>query len=155
MPLRIATGSDHAGFALKQVLVAHLREGGFEVQDLGTHAAERCDYPDYGAAVARRVAEGGADLGLLVCGSGIGMSMAANKVPGVRAAVVSDCFSARATRQHNNANILCMGERVVGIGLACDILDAFLGASFEGGRHAQRVAKITALESASPALETR
>lgn len=155
MPLQIAAGSDHAGFVLKTALVEHLKERGFEVTDLGTHAPERCDYPDFGAAVARSVAAGRADLGLLVCGSGIGMSMAANKVPGVRAAVVSDCFSARATRQHNNANILCVGERVVGVGLAKDIVDAFVDAVFEGGRHAQRVAKITALESGSPPLETR
>lgn len=155
MPLRIAAGSDHAGFALKQALVEHLKERGFAVEDLGTHAAERCDYPDYGASVARTVAQGGADLGLLVCGSGIGMSMAANKVPGVRAAVVSDCFSARATRQHNDANVLCVGERVVGVGLAKDIVDAFVDASFEGGRHAHRVAKITALETADASLERR
>ena len=153
MPLRIAAGSDHAGFALKQALVLHLKEQGISVEDLGTHAPTRCDYPDYGAAVARRVADGNADLGLLVCGSGIGMSMAANKVPGIRAAVVSDCFSARSTRQHNDANVLCVGERVVGVGLAKDIVDAFVGASFEGGRHAQRIAKISALESVSTAPE--
>lgn len=147
MTLRIATGSDHAGFALKQALLQHLQDRGVAVTDLGTHAAERCDYPDYGAKVARAVASGQADLGLLVCGTGVGMAIAANKVAGVRAAVVSDTFSARATRQHNNANVLCLGERVVGVGLARDLVDAFLDADFEGGRHADRVAKITALET--------
>ena len=148
--MRIAVGSDHAGFGLKQTLLEHLGQRDVRVDDLGTLRKERCDYPDYAAAVARAVVAGEADLGLLICGSGIGMSMAANKVPGIRAAVVSDTFSARATRQHNDANILCIGERVVGVGLAMDIVDAFLDAEFEGGRHAGRVAKMMDLESSHP-----
>lgn len=143
--MRIAIGSDHAGFQLKTAVKAHLEARGFAVSDLGTPVAERCDYPDYGAAVARAVAGGDADLGVLVCGTGVGMAMAANKIPGIRAAVVSDTFSARATRQHNDCNVLCFGERVVGGGLALDIVDAWLDAEFEGGRHAGRIAKLDAL----------
>lgn len=143
--MRVVIGCDHAGFALKSVLVEQLKERGHEVVDVGTHAADRCDYPDYGAAVGRTVASGAATLGVLICGTGIGMAMAANKIAGIRAAVVSDTFSARATRQHNDCNVLCMGERVVGVGLAGDILDAWLDAGFEGGRHAARIAKLDAL----------
>ncbi|RME24887.1 MAG: ribose 5-phosphate isomerase B [Deltaproteobacteria bacterium] len=143
--MRIAAGSDHAGLDLKLLLVEHLRKLGHEVEDLGTHSAESCDYPDYAAAVARAVQAGDADQGLLVCGTGVGMAIAANKLPGVRAAVVSDTFSAHATRQHNDANVLCLGQRVVGPGLALDILDAWLAARFEGGRHQRRVDKIEAL----------
>jgi ribose 5-phosphate isomerase B len=144
--MRIATGSDHAGLGLKAVLAAHLRALGHEVEDLGTHDGASCDYPDFAAAVGRAVVAGRADWGLLVCGTGVGMAIAANKIAGVRAAVVSDTFSARATRRHNDANVLCLGERVVGAGLAQDIVDAWLQGQFEGGRHAGRVAKITALE---------
>jgi ribose 5-phosphate isomerase B len=143
--MRLAIGSDHAGFQLKTDVRQHLESKGLALVDLGTHAAERCDYPDHAAAVARAVAAGDADLGVLVCGTGVGMAMAANKIPGIRAAVVSDTFSARATRQHNDCNVLCIGERVVGGGLALDIVDAWLGAEFEGGRHAARVAKLDAL----------
>jgi ribose 5-phosphate isomerase B len=143
--MRIAIGSDHAGFHLKNAVKAHLESRGHTPLDLGTHAPERCDYPDYGAAVAGAVAGGDAALGVLVCGTGVGMAMAANKTPGIRAAVVSDTFSARATRQHNDCNVLCFGERVVGGGLALDIVDAWLDAEFEGGRHAGRVAKLDAL----------
>ena len=143
--MRIAIGSDHAGFQLKTTLRQHLEARGHTPVDLGVRAPERCDYPDYAAAVGRAVAGGEAALGVLVCGTGVGMAMAANKIPGVRAAVVSDTFSARATRQHNDCNVLCMGERVVGAGLAQDILDAWLDAGFEGGRHAARVAKLDAL----------
>ena len=143
--MRIAIGSDHAGFQLKSSVKDHLLARGLEVVDLGTHAAERCDYPDFGAVVASAVAGGEADLGVLVCGTGVGMAMAANKTAGIRAAVVSDTFSARATRQHNDCNVLCIGERVVGGGLALDIVDAWLDATFEGGRHAGRVAKLDAL----------
>jgi len=145
--MRFAIGCDHAGLLLKGTLAQHLREQGHQVQDFGTDTPASCDYADFAAAVARAVAAGEADQGLLVCGTGVGMSMAANKVHGVRAAVVSDTFSARATRQHNDANVLCMGERVVGPGLALDILDAWLGASFEGGRHQRRIDKIMALEA--------
>ncbi len=147
--MTLVIGSDHAGWHLKQAVIAHLRAGGHTVTDLGPERAERCDYPDFAAAVSRAVAGGEAPLGILCCGSGQGMAMAANRVPGVRAAVVSDVFSAHATREHNDANVLCMGERVIGAGLACDIVDAFVSAEFEGGRHAGRVAKITALEQGS------
>ena len=143
--MKIAIASDHAGFHLKQTLGAHMRERGLEVVDLGTHVAERCDYPDYAARVARAIVDGDCGLGLLVCGTGVGMSMSANRFAGIRAAVVSDTFSARATRQHNDCNVLCLGERVVGTGLAQDIIDAWLDAEFEGGRHAMRVEKLEAL----------
>jgi len=146
--MTVFAASDHAGFRLRQALVEHLRARGVEVVDLGPVAPERCDYPDFAAQVARRVAAG-EGLGLLICGTGVGMSMAANKIAGIRAAVVSDVFSAQGTRAHNDCNVLCMGERVVGVGLASSIVDAWLDAEFEGGRHAGRVAKIHALEGAS------
>jgi len=141
----IAVGADHAGVLMKNLLADHLRSGGYDVVDLGTDSTDRVDYPDYGAAVGRVVAAGGAELGLLVCGSGIGICIAANKIPGVRAATVHDVTSARLARQHNDANIVCMGERFLGEQVALDALDAFMGATFEGGRHAGRVAKIDAL----------
>lgn len=144
--MNIVTGSDHAGFDLKHSLVEFLEGQGHTVNDKGTLAKERCDYPDYAAAVARAVMAGEADLGILVCGTGIGMAMSANKIAGIRAAVVSDVFSARATREHNDANILCLGERVVGVGLAQDIVSAFVDAQFEGGRHQGRINKMMALE---------
>ena len=144
--MRIITGSDHAGFDLKRDLVSFLEEQGHSVQDAGTLVKERCDYPDYAAAVAGAVASGEAAWGLLVCGTGIGMAMSANKVNGIRAAVVSDAFSARATRLHNDANVLCLGERVVGAGLAREILSAWLSAEYEGGRHQSRIDKMMALE---------
>ena len=142
---RIAAGADHAGVQLKDVLVAHLRELGHDVVDCGTHGLDRVDYPDFGEAVAREVAAGEAELGLCVCGTGIGIAMAANKVPGVRAATVHDVTSARLTREHNDANVICLGERLVGPELAKEALEAFLGATFEEGRHVARVAKIDAL----------
>lgn len=144
--MRIAVGCDHAGLALKRELVAWLAEGGHDLEDVGTHDTASCDYPDFAEQVARRVAEGEAEWGLLICGTGVGMSMVANKVPGVRAAVVSDTYSARLTRRHNDANVLCLGARVVGPGLACDIVDAWMSARFEGGRHQRRVDKINALD---------
>jgi ribose 5-phosphate isomerase B len=149
MARTIVCGSDHAGLRLKQELLKHLAERGYAATDLGTHTTDSCDYPDYAVAVARKVAAGEAELGLLVCGSGIGMAITANKVAGIRAAVVSDTFSAHASREHNDANVLCLGERVVGVGLAKDIVDVFLGAEFQGGRHAGRVDKITALDRVS------
>ncbi|MCY4163812.1 MAG: ribose 5-phosphate isomerase B [bacterium] len=142
---RIAAGADHAGVHLKNMLVAHLRELGHEVTDCGTHNTDRVDYPDYAEAVARKVTEAEAEVGLCVCGTGIGIAMAANKVPGVRAATVHDVTSARLAREHNNANVICIGERLVGSTAAIEALDAFLGASFEGGRHVARVAKIDAI----------
>ena len=145
--MNIVTGSDHAGFALKQDLIAFLEGLGHAVVDKGTKVKARCDYPDFAAAVAESVVKGEADWGLLVCGTGIGMAMCANKVDGIRAAVVSDAFSARATRLHNDANVLCLGERVVGGGLATEILAAWLDAEFEGGRHQARIDKMMALEA--------
>ncbi len=144
-PRTVAVGSDHAGFSLKQELAEHLAGRGIEVLDVGTHSADRVDYPDFGAAVGRAVVDGRADLGVAVCGSGLGICMAANKVAGVRAATVHDVTSARLTRQHNDANVICLGERLTGVEVAKDALDAWLDASFEGGRHADRVAKIDAL----------
>ena len=134
-------GSDHAGLELKQELAKVATELGYEVRDLGTHTSDSIDYPDYGHQVASAVAAG-EGLGLLVCGTGIGMSMTANRHAGVRAALCGDVFSASMARRHNDANVLCVGARVVGPGLAAEILKAFLGASFEGGRHERRVNKI-------------
>jgi ribose 5-phosphate isomerase B len=144
--MRVVAGSDHAGLSLKKVLVEQLRKAGREVEDLGTFESSSVDYPDYAVAVARQVSEGKADFGLLVCGTGQGMAMVANRIPGVRAAVVSEGFTAAATRQHNDANVLCLGERVVGPGLAAQILDIFLSTPYEGGRHARRVGMIQALD---------
>ncbi|MDY7100754.1 MAG: ribose 5-phosphate isomerase B [Actinomycetota bacterium] len=147
---RLAVGSDHAGFRLKTVLADHLRELGVDVVDVGTHGPERVDYPDYGAAVGRAVASGEVDGGVCVCGSGIGIAIAANKVAGVRAATVHDVTSARLAREHNDANVICLGERFLGEQVALDALDAWLAASFAGGRHADRVAKIGALDTPVP-----
>ena len=143
--MRIAVGSDHAGFHLKEELAEHLRGLGHDVVDCGTHSDDRVDYPDFGAAVGRAVRDGDADGGLCVCGSGIGIAMAANKIEGIRAATVWDATSARLTREHNDANVICIGERLVGPQVAKDCVDAWLGATFEGGRHEGRVAKINDL----------
>ncbi|MFM7065016.1 MAG: ribose 5-phosphate isomerase B [Actinomycetes bacterium] len=143
--MRVAMGADHGGYLLKDALAEHLRGRGAEVLDLGTHSGDRVDYPEFGAAVGRAVASGDADLGVCVCGSGIGISIAANKVAGVRAAVVHDETSARLSREHNDANVLCLGERLVGPAVAVAALDAWLDAEFEGGRHAARVAQLDAL----------
>ena len=139
---RVAIGSDHAGLALKRELRTVLEERGLDVHDVGTDDESSCDYPDFAHAVAARVERGEADLGLLVCGTGVGMSITANRHRGVRAVVCSECLSARMAREHNDANVLCVGQRVVGVGLARDILTAFLDARFEGGRHERRVGKI-------------
>lgn len=143
--MRIAAGSDHAGFLLKADLVDHLRERGHDVDDLGTNSVDRVDYPDFGSAVARAVADGEADLGLCVCGTGIGIAIAANKIPGIRAATIHDVTSARLAHEHNAANVICLGERLTGREVAIDAVDAFLATSFQGGRHTARVAKIDAL----------
>lgn len=143
--MRIAVGSDHAGFQLKQDIADHLRSLGHEVIDCGTHSTERVDYPDFGAAVGREVASGRVDGGVCVCGSGIGIGIAANKIAGVRAATVHDMTSARLSRMHNNANVICLGQRLIGPSVAIDAVDAWLGAEFEGGRHTARVAKLDAL----------
>ncbi len=140
--MKVFAGSDHAGLALKNSLVERLQSQGHEVVDLGTHSTESTDYPDYAHAVCKAVlAEEGA-RGLLVCGTGLGMSIAANRHAGIRAALCQQAYDAEMTRQHNDANVLCLGARVIGGGVAEATLDAFVGTDFEGGRHARRVAKI-------------
>ena len=143
----IAIGSDHGGYSLKQVIMKHLSERGLEYRDFGTYSEESCDYPDYGEAVGRAVASGEYERGIIICGTGIGMSIAANKMKGIRAAALSDCFTAEATRMHNNANVLCLGERTVGPGLACKLADIFLETGFQGGRHQTRLDMITEMEN--------
>ncbi len=139
----LAIGADHGGFALKRAIMAHLDERGIAYRDFGTYTEDSCDYPDYGRAVAQAVAGGTCERGILICGTGIGISIAANKVPGVRAALCGDCFSAEATRQHNDANILALGARVVGEGLALKIVDTFLDTPFSNDeRHIRRIQKI-------------
>ncbi|NOX44618.1 MAG: ribose 5-phosphate isomerase B [Caldiserica bacterium] len=136
--MKIAIGADHAGYHLKEAL----REGilaAYEVLDFGTHSPERTDYPRYAFAVGEAVAEGKADLGILICGTGIGMSMAASRVPGIRAALCTNVYMARMARAHNDANVLCLGGRVIGVGLAEEIVRTFLTTAFEGGRHARRL----------------
>lgn len=144
--MRIAMGSDHGGFNLRLVIKAHLIEKGYEVVDFGCENKESVDYPDYALKVSEAITSGDCELGVLVCGTGLGISIAANKVKGIIAAPVSDTFSAEMARKHNNANILALGERVVGEGLALKIVDAFFDAEFEGGRHAGRVDKIKIIE---------
>lgn len=139
----IAIGCDHGGFELKQAVMKHLEERGLEYKDFGTYSEESCDYPEYGRAVAEAVASGEFEKGIVICGTGIGISIAANKVPGIRAALCTDCFCAEATRLHNDANVLAMGGRVVGQGLALKIVDTFLDTPFSNDeRHIQRIAKI-------------
>ena len=139
----IGIGSDHGGFALKEAIKKHLEERGLEYKDYGTYSSASCDYPVYGRAVAKAVAAGECELGILICGTGIGISITANKVPGVRAALCLDCFSAEATRQHNNANILALGARVLGEGLALKIVDTFLDTPFSNDeRHIRRISMI-------------
>ena len=139
----IAIGSDHGGFALKQALMAHLDRRGLAYKDYGTYSEDSCDYPQYAKAVANAVVSGECERGILICGTGIGVSMTANKIPGIRAALCGDCFSAEATRLHNDANILCMGARVVGEGLAVKITDTFLDTPFSNDpRHIRRISQI-------------
>ena len=140
--MKIALGSDHAGYSLKEELKGWLEEEGYETVDMGTDSEESVDYPDFAGSVARAVSDDRADLGLLVCGTGLGMSMTANKFSGIRAARCQDAYSARMARRHNDANILTLGERVVGAGLARDVLRTFLETEFAGGRHQRRVDKI-------------
>src|SRR5665213_4422491 len=145
--MRIALGSDHAGFDLKTVLATTLTDWGHDTLDLGTdNATDSVDYPDFGSAVGRSVASGEADLGVAVCGSGIGISIAANKIPGIRAALVHDATSARLAREHNHANVLCMGARLIGPPVAQDALAAWLGADLGGGRHLARIEKLSQLD---------
>jgi ribose 5-phosphate isomerase B len=143
---KLITGSDHAGLALRAEAVKVAKAAGLEVEDLGPFSGESVDYPDYAKAVAEAVTSGRARLGILVCGTGIGMSIAANKVKGVRAAHCTTEFEARMARAHNDANVLCIGERVVGLGLGGAIVKAFLETPFEGGRHERRVQKMRDLE---------
>ena len=142
----IGIGSDHGGYELKEYIKQHLDELGVAYKDFGTHSPESCDYPVYAEAVARAVVSGEVEKGILICGTGIGIGIAANKVKGIRAALCGDCYSAEYTRRHNDANILTMGARVTGSGLACKIVDTFLTTEFEGGRHAKRVALISDIE---------
>lgn len=142
----IVIGSDHGGLRLKSAVMKHLEEKNIEYKDMGTYSAESCDYPDIAERVGLGVANGEGELGILVCGTGIGMSIAANKLKGVRCALCSDCFSAEMARAHNDANILALGERVLGDSLALKIVDSFLKSGFEGGRHERRVAKIMQLQ---------
>lgn len=144
--MKVALGCDHGGYHLKNDIIKHLESKNIEVKDFGTYSTESCDYPDYALKVAEEVASKNYDFGILICGTGIGISIAANKVPGIRAALCSDTFSAYATREHNDANILALGARVVGPGLALDIVDTFLNAKFEGDRHINRINKISQIE---------
>ncbi|GCD08540.1 ribose 5-phosphate isomerase B [Clostridium tagluense] len=144
--MKIALGSDHGGLNLKKHIILHLESKNIEVTDLGTYTEDSCDYPDYALKVAKVVVEEQFELGILICGTGIGIGIAANKVPGIRAALCHDTFSAHASREHNNANILTLGERVIGVGLALDIVDAFINAKFQGERHQKRINKITEIE---------
>ena len=139
----IAIACDHGGFAYKQTIMQHLADRQIEFRDFGTYTPDSCDYPDYAKPVARAVASGEYDKGILICGTGIGMSLAANKIRGIRAAVCGDAFSARATREHNDANILCMGARVISEAKALEITDIFLDTPFSGDeRHCRRISKI-------------
>ena len=143
---KIVIGCDHAALDLKTKVISHLEENGISVLDMGTYTKDSCNYPDYASAVCEKIQSGEFELGILICGTGIGMSMAANKHNGIRAACCSDTFSAKATRQHNNANVLCFGERVVGLGLALEIVDAFVNEEYLGGRHEARVQMLSDIE---------
>lgn len=144
---KIAIACDHGGYELKKDIIKHLENRGFEICDFGCDSTKSVDYPDYALPASLAVAKGECDLGILICGTGIGMSLCANKVKGIRAACCSDTFSARMTRMHNNSNILCFGARVVGLGLATDMVDLFLDTEFEGERHNARIEKMMAIEN--------
>lgn len=145
--MKIAIGSDHAAYDLRITLINHLESKGVEVHDVGTHSQDSTHYPIYAQIVAREVVNGDSDFGVLICGTGVGIGISANKMPGVRCAIVSDTYSARMARAHNNANILAIGARVVGTGLACDIVDTWLAQPYEGGRHQTRVDMISQIEA--------
>jgi ribose 5-phosphate isomerase B len=145
--LMIAIGCDHAGCEMKQAIIDALSEKGFEFKDMGVNVGEKCDYPDMAEAVCNEVTSGRCDKGILICGTGIGMSIAANKIKGIRAALCSDCFSAKYTRLHNDSNVMCMGARTLGHGLAVELSEIFLSTGFEGGRHQRRIDLITKLEN--------
>ncbi|OAT79573.1 ribose 5-phosphate isomerase B [Bacillus sp. MKU004] len=144
--MKIAIASDHGGVHIREEIKSLLEELGLEYEDFGCECGTSVDYPDYAVPVAEKVAAGEFDRGILICGTGIGMSISANKVKGIRCALVHDVFSAKATREHNDSNILAMGERVIGPGLAREIAQTWLGTEFEGGRHANRIGKITSYE---------
>ena len=145
--MKIVLGCDHAGFNIKDAVIAHIKELGHEVIEVGTFSADSCHYPIFAHAACEKILDGTCERGILICGTGLGMSIAANKHDGIRAACCSDVFSARLTREHNNANILCFGERVVGLGLALDLVDAFLSAEYaNGGNHLTRVKMLSDLE---------
>lgn len=145
--MKIAIGCDHVGFALKGRVIEHLLEKGYEVEDFGTNSTERTDYPIFGKAVAKAVVSGACDKGIVICGTGVGISLAANKVKGIRAVVCSEPYSALLSRQHNDTNVLAFGARVVGEDLALMIVDAWLSGVYEGGRHARRVQMLTDIEN--------
>ncbi len=142
----IAIGCDHGGINLKEIIKKFLDEKGLEYKDFGTYSTESCDYPDYAKAVCEGILSKECEKGILICGTGIGMSIAANKIDGIRAAHVTDTYSARMTREHNNANIICLGERITGCDLALEIVNAYLNAEFQGGRHQNRVDKLMSFE---------
>jgi len=144
--MRVVLGADHGGYELKEAIRTHLETQGLEVLDLGTNSTDSVDYPKYGFAVGNAILKGEADLGIACCGTGLGISIAANKIAGIRAVVCTETFSARMAREHNNANVLTLGGRVTGVGLALDIVDIFLKTEFAGGRHARRVNLISAIE---------
>lgn len=147
--MKIVIGCDHAGYNIKNAVIKHVEEKGYEVVDVGTYSTDSCHYPVYASAACKKILDGECELGILICGTGIGMSIAANKHKGIRAACCSDVFSARLTREHNDANMLCFGERVVGIGTAIDLVDAFLDAKYlNNGNHVTRVAMLTDIEDA-------
>jgi ribose 5-phosphate isomerase B len=146
--MKIAIGCDHAGYNIKSAVIKHVEEKGYEVVDVGTYSTDSCHYPVYASAACKKILDGECQLGILICGTGIGMSIAANKHKGIRAACCSDVFSARLTREHNDANMLCFGERVVGIGTAIDLVDAFLDAEYlNNGNHVTRVAMLSDIEN--------
>ena len=149
----IAIGCDHGGYEIKNAVIAYLEDKGIAYTDFGCYSTDSVDYPVFGYKVAAAVASGEAELGILCCGTGIGISMAANKVKGIRAAVVSDAFCAEMTRRHNNANILCMGGRVISAEKAVELADIFLNTPFEGGRHEKRVQMITDIENGTFQLD--
>lgn len=147
--MKIALGSDHGGYLLKEEIKKWLEEKGLDYKDFGTHNTDSCDYPDVARSVAEAVSEGKCDRGIIICGTGIGVSISANKVRGIRAALCHDTFSAKMSREHNDANILALGERVIGRGLALEIVEVWLKTAFAGGRHQRRVDKIAELEQCS------
>lgn len=144
--MKIAVACDHGGLRLKSVVMEWLEKQGYEIIDFGTYNEESCDYPDFASKAAKAVVRGDCDKGIVICGTGIGVSITANKIKGIRCALVHDVFSAKATRQHNDTNMLAMGQRVVGEGLALEIVKAWLTSDFEGGRHIQRIEKMMSYE---------